>query len=145
MVCYEAHLAHEGDIRNWGQQIGLQLCDERLELSPYLDIQRLGIEVDKAATFTHFQAVIHLKKIPDGSNKTTEQKKKSEVSLSEELGKQNQTQSVSQLCKIWQAGDDGQEMVAFDAAERHVPRQIRDGWCQRFGKNLTRRGGRSNE
>ena len=66
MVCYYAHLPHEGDIRTWSQQIGRQMSKaQHLDFSPYLDLRRLGVETDQGEPFVHYQAVIYLQKLPE--------------------------------------------------------------------------------
>lgn len=38
MECQQAYLAHEGDIRTWGQQIGAQMSGgARLQFQPYIE------------------------------------------------------------------------------------------------------------
>jgi len=62
MVCYGAHLPHEGDIRNWAQQIGFQMSgNQRLNFSPYIDLQMLGIEHHSGQSCKRYQAVFYLK------------------------------------------------------------------------------------
>lgn len=38
--CYEAWLAHEGDLRNWGQQIGMQMMGYQLNMHPYITAEK---------------------------------------------------------------------------------------------------------
>jgi hypothetical protein len=69
LVCQRAHLSGEGDIRAWGQQIGLQICNHpnisRLDFTPFVDLRRLGLEKREGALFTHYQAVFRLRTLPD--------------------------------------------------------------------------------
>lgn len=109
MVCYQAHLPHEGDIRNWGQQIGRQMCGgEPLEFSPYLDLKRLGVEREDDTVFTHFQATIFLKKIP--------------TNLEPELAQKKFASDGNAWCKVLRAGEEGKENVQFEYASDHIPR-----------------------
>lgn len=149
MVCYGAHLPHEGDIRNWGQQIGRQMCEEPLEFSPYLDIRRLGVESDGVESFTHFQAIIYLKKIPDGKNFLPDKVKANTIPLAKKLETHSSKHDGVPFCKVLRAdkeggsepaavliehgqtggtrrGDEsekpGSEEDVFEPASHHVPR-----------------------
>ena len=42
LVCKDAYLADEGDIRAWGQQIGRQLAGGALKFDPFIQQDRLG-------------------------------------------------------------------------------------------------------
>ena len=104
MVCYEAHLPHEGDIRNWAQQIGRQMCDgEYLEFSPYLDLQELGVVIRDSESFKLYQAEIYLKRVPQKLQEQPEYKKE------------------GNSCKFWCRGPDGLELEGWSAPEVHVP------------------------
>lgn len=104
MVCYEAHLPHEGDIRNWAQQIGRQMCHgEYLDFSPYLDLDDLGVVNRSGHSFKLYQAVIYLKRVP----------KNLADSIKEKTG--------SDFCKFWRRGEKGQELESWSQPEDHVP------------------------
>ena len=48
LLCRNAYLASEGDIRTWGQQIGRQMNDGKdVHFEPYIRQQDMGVVVDK--------------------------------------------------------------------------------------------------
>ena len=109
MVCYEAHLAHEGDIRNWGQQIGFQMCDkQQLDFSPFLDVSRLGVQRAGDSVFVHFRAVIYLRKLPQVLQSEFER----------EAAKRNV--DTDTLCKVLRARGAGTEEITFENVTDHL-------------------------
>jgi hypothetical protein len=70
MVCRLAPLAHEGDIRTWGQQLAWQVYGN-VQFSPYIELGRDGVVVDpqrkveRGKPFVHFWVRFHLVKLPD--------------------------------------------------------------------------------
>ena len=66
MVCRGAFLAHQADIRNWGQQIGSQMAkgDRKLAFDP--NIQRKAAEVvhEDGQVFKRYQVSFKLTKLP---------------------------------------------------------------------------------
>jgi len=71
MTCHEAYLAHEGDIRNFGQQIGKQMNNNKnLSMYPYMkqETKRLS----ECGSYYIYEATIYLSKNPadekDGNN-----------------------------------------------------------------------------
>ena len=109
MVCYEAHLAHEGDIRNWGQQIGYQMCaKQQLDFSPFLDVRRIGVQSASDGVFLHFRAVIYLRQLPD--------------TLQKEFAKEAVTRNVESdtLCKVLRARGTGAEEITFENVNDHA-------------------------
>lgn len=109
MVCYLAHLAHEGDIRNWGQQIGSQMCGmARLDLRPLFNVRRTGVQQTSEETYTCFEAVIYLRSLPD--------------ELEKEFANAAAAQQVPQdsLCKVLRTGHQGTEKISFENSDLHV-------------------------
>lgn len=71
MTCYNAYLAHEGDIRQMSQQIGAQMAKVRwLEFYPYMTTLGASIKerkpsgLDKWVFEKHYEIIIHLRNIP---------------------------------------------------------------------------------
>lgn len=62
-TCWEASLAHEGDIRQWGQQIGRQMCDvSYLEFDPYPTISAPTTSLGSNGLRKVYEIKIHLTK-----------------------------------------------------------------------------------
>lgn len=65
LVCRWAPLSGLDDIRQWGQQLGLQTCDHKdvrsLDFTPFFEIRCLGLERRK---YQHHQAVFRLRVLP---------------------------------------------------------------------------------
>ncbi len=107
MVCYLAPLAHEGDVRNWGMQIGAQMSGSRdLVFTPFIKLERLGTREFDDAKFLLFQAVFYLEAFP--------QNLKSQVEAGLEPGN-------PECCKVRKQGKSGAAIDSFDDADRHVP------------------------
>ncbi|MHB1557387.1 MAG: hypothetical protein ACYC61_07900 [Isosphaeraceae bacterium] len=64
LVCQQAHLTGEADIRAWSQQIGRQIYQGNLDFTPFPELRRLGVEKREGAIFTHYQAVFRLRTVP---------------------------------------------------------------------------------
>lgn len=106
MVCYEAHLAHESDVRNWAQQIGRQMAGGGdLKFSPVFDHRALGIESDQSQPFKHYQIIMYLKELPN------------------QVGARFQQQpSLTVPCLVWRIGQNMQEDERIEEATLHRPR-----------------------
>lgn len=62
-TCWEASLAHEGDIRQWGQQVGRQMCDvSYLEFDPYPNISAPRTRLGEHGLRKVYEIKIHLTK-----------------------------------------------------------------------------------
>lgn len=69
MICDEALLAHEGDIRNWGQQLGRQLAKANLDFHPFFKLghknEIVRIILDNKQKFTRqYMLYVFLESIP---------------------------------------------------------------------------------
>lgn len=83
IICEEALLAHEGDIRNWGQQLGSQYDSQsRLSFHPFFTLGKNDSIVEKSINqkklvTKQYSVFIFLDKIPD----TIIEKKKGSLSF----------------------------------------------------------------
>jgi hypothetical protein len=77
MVCRLAPLAHEGEIRTWGQQLAWQVYGN-VQFSPYIELGRDGVVVDpdgkveQGKPFVHFWVRFRLLKLPDPKDEVLE-------------------------------------------------------------------------
>lgn len=71
MTCHEAFLSSEGDIRQWGQQIGRQMDDdENLSFYPFITPIKKSKKFDSISkeVFKPYEVVFYLKAIPTKNN-----------------------------------------------------------------------------
>jgi hypothetical protein len=77
MTCHEAFLSGEADIRQWGQQIGLQMAvKEQLEFYPFITSEKRTIKYDQILkeVFKPYEVTFYLKSIPSKNNTELEVK-----------------------------------------------------------------------
>lgn len=66
MTCHKALLVSESDIRNWTQQIGMQMNNgEHLHFKPFFNfIKRGEIEMDQKGSYRHYEVIYYLSFLP---------------------------------------------------------------------------------
>lgn len=108
MACRDAPLAHEGDARQWGQQIGKQMCGGiNMEFSPYIDLNTLGNKILNNGLVKYYQVTIHLKEIP--------------VDVCKKLSLPTSTNELPSKCLVWRLGDNSQEKETIENSTDHCP------------------------
>lgn len=125
MVCYGAHLAHEGDLRSLSQQIGRQMGKTNLELCPRINLKRLGIQRSDGVVFVQFQAVIFLKTIPTPkANNARDENDAAEdnIPLKQRLRAYADAHDGQAGCVVLRVGNDCELPEVVEPAERHQPR-----------------------
>ena len=74
MMCEEAYLASEGDIRAWGQQIGSQMSGKsRLDMQPYIKQEQGVVRSDEQGKiYKYYLAIFYLNQLPIPSKELAE-------------------------------------------------------------------------
>ena len=112
MVCNEAYLASESDIRTWGQQIGAQMSGTKfLKFFPYIKQSAPVVKKDpKDGTYYNFyEAVFYLKELPKPNLDIA-------TSIKKEIEKQLATSVIT-----WNPGQEYEELILDSKDQELLP------------------------